>query len=119
MSHWHNDDALTLSANRTNMTSWFMDAAFGVHPDFKSHTGGNLMMGEGAIVSMSKKQKMNTQSSTEAKLVAADDCMGMIPWARPFLKAQGCHMKDNISFQDNQSTISLQKNGKSSSSKHT
>ena len=110
---------LTLSANDTNIITWFVDAAFAVHPDFKSHTGGNMTMGEGAVISISKKQKMNTQSSTEAELVAADDCMGMILWTRLFLEAQGYQVNDNILFQDNQSTILLQKNGKSSSSKRT
>ena len=49
---------LALSANGTNIITWFVDAAFAVHPDFKSHTGGTMTMGEGKMVLMSKKQKI-------------------------------------------------------------
>jgi hypothetical protein len=35
------------------------------------------------------------------------------------MKAQGYYVKDNVLFQDNKSSIILEKNGKASSSKHT
>jgi hypothetical protein len=35
------------------------------------------------------------------------------------MKAQGCGIKDNVLFQDNKSSILLEKNGKASSSKRT
>jgi hypothetical protein len=35
------------------------------------------------------------------------------------MKTQGYGIKDNILFQDNKSSILLEKNGKASSSKHT
>jgi hypothetical protein len=50
-----------------------MDAAFSVHPGFKNHTGGNMTYGQGTPMSMSRKQKLNTRSSTEAKLVGPGD----------------------------------------------
>jgi len=46
-----------------------VDASFAVHPDFKSHTGGVLTMGEGTLQGVTSKQKLNTRSSTEAELV--------------------------------------------------
>ena len=46
------DDSLTLH--------WFWDASFTVHEDFRSHTGGNLTAGAGAILSASQKQKLNS-----------------------------------------------------------
>ena len=48
---------------------WYTDAAYGVHEDRKSHTGGLMMIGKGALQTMSLKQKINTKSSTEAELV--------------------------------------------------
>ena len=38
---------------------WYIDAAFAVHPDFKSHTGVVMKLsgGKGAIISQSSKQK--------------------------------------------------------------
>jgi hypothetical protein len=51
--------------------------------------------------------------------VGADDFMPEICWTRYFMKAQGYDVKDNILFQDNNSSIILEKNGKASSSKRT
>jgi len=36
---------------------WHLDAAFAVHPGYKSHTGANLTFGRGSINSISAKQK--------------------------------------------------------------
>ena len=44
---------LTLSAEQLNIMKWFVDAAYAVHADFKSHTGMTMTMGQGAIMSMS------------------------------------------------------------------
>jgi hypothetical protein len=67
----------------------------------------------------STKQKLNTQSSTETDIMGADDFMPAICWARYFMKAQGYGVKDIVLFQDNKSSIILEKNGKSLSSKRT
>ena len=39
------------------------------------------------IVSVSKKQKLNTKSSTEAELVGTDDASSLILWTKIFLEA--------------------------------
>ena len=67
----------------------------------------------------STKQKLNTRSSTETEIVGADDFMPAICWTRYFMKAQGYDVQDNVLFQDNKSSILLEKNGKASSSKRT
>jgi hypothetical protein len=51
--------------------------------------------------------------------MGADDFMPAICWTRYFMKTQGCGVKDNVLFQDNKSSILLEKNGKASSSKRT
>jgi hypothetical protein len=51
--------------------------------------------------------------------VGADNFMPAICWTRYFMKAQGYDGKDNVLFQDNKSSILLEKNGKASSSKRT
>ena len=68
---------------------------------------------------MSTKQKINTRSSTEAKLVGVNDTMALILWTRLFIEAQGYTVNDNVVYQDNQSAILLENNGKRSSSKKT
>ena len=85
----------------------------------KSHSGAMMSMGQGAAISGSKKQKLNTKSSTESELVGVDYYMPMIIWVKYFLEAQGYIVSDNLLHQDNQSLIKLEQNGKASSGKHT
>ncbi len=67
----------------------------------------------------STKQKLNTKSSTESEIVGVDDCMPAVLWTRYFMEAQGYGVRENIVYQDNQSSILLEKNGRASSSKRT
>ena len=96
-----------------------MDASHQIHDDCKGHTGALLTLGAGAVLSSSNKQKINTKSSTESELVAVHDKSGDVLWTRHFLEAQGYTISENIIFQDNMSTLSLEKNGRLSSSKRT
>jgi len=47
-------------------------SSYAIHPDMKS------------TYTASFKQKLNTMSSTEAKLVAVDYTMGQVQWTRNF-----------------------------------
>ena len=94
-----------------------VNALFAVHPDFKSHTGATMTMGEGSFQSISKKQKLNTRSSTEAELVGVDDVMTQVLWTRLFLESIGYEINRNILYQDNKSAIILEENGKTSAGK--
>lgn len=62
---------------------------------------------------------MNTRSSTEAELVAADEVVGSMIWTKNFLEAQGYPLKANILFQDNQSAMLLETNGRASAGKRS
>jgi hypothetical protein len=99
----------------TGQLRWSVDASFAVHKDMRSHTGAVLSLGQGALMSMSLKQKINTKSST-------DDAMNFVEWIQLFVKQQvksinsdsvlkkiGC---DVVIEQDNTSTIQLENNGK-------
>jgi hypothetical protein len=108
---------LILSANGSGILKWWVDASFDVHQNMGGHSGGGLSLGCGFPIVSSTKQKLNTQNSTETKIVGADDFMPAICWTRYFMKAQGYGAKDNVLFQDNKSSIILEKNGKASSSK--
>jgi hypothetical protein len=80
----------------------------------KSHIGGVMSLGTGAVYSASKKQKLNTKSSTESELVGIDNIIPQALWTKSFMEAQG-YSTETIMAQDNQSTIPLADNGKASS----
>ena len=77
---------LKLRADNLQVVKWYVDASFAVHPDYRSHTGAVMTLGEGSIIAMSKKQKLNTRSSTEAELVGADNAVTMILWTGLFME---------------------------------
>ena len=112
------EDCLTLKADGTNALKWHADAAFAVHPDMKSHTGVTMTMGKGSIQSTSKKQKLNSGSSTEAELIATDDAVRPMSWTKQFPEAQG-HETNSTLHQDNKSAIQLEKNGRASAGKRS
>lgn len=110
---------LTLEANNLSIVKWWADAAFAVHHNFKSHTGATMSFGKGAVQAVSAKQKINTKSSTEAELAAADDTLSHLLQTKYFLEAQGYPSDQTILYQDNTSAILLERNGRSSSGKQT
>ena len=112
------NDVLTLSAKNLNVVKWWVDGSYAVHKDAKSQTGATMSMGSGAIYSSSQKQKMNTRSSTETELVAADDMLPQVLWTKYFLEEQGVPA-NHILYQDNTSAQRLETNGKMSSGKQT
>jgi hypothetical protein len=120
---------LVLGWDGTGQLLWSVDASFAIHKDMRSHTGAVLSLGQGALMSMSIKQKINTKSSTEAELVGVDDAMNFVEWIQLFVEQQiksinsdsalkkiGC---ETIIQQDNTSTIQLENNGQASSTKRT
>ncbi len=108
------DEYLILGADNLTMLKTWVDAPYGVHHDMKSHTGGVISLGRGALMCKSSKQKLNTKSSTVAELVGASDYLPNTIWARMFLNAQGYKIKETTLAQDNQSAIKLERNGRAS-----
>jgi hypothetical protein len=102
----------------TKMKTW-VDVSYGVHDDCRSHTGGAISFGWGVLLTKCQKQKLNTKSSTEAEIVGVSDYLPNMIWARMFLGEQGFILKENILYQDNQSAIKIEKNGKRSSGQKT
>jgi hypothetical protein len=79
----------------------FVDTAFAVHADTKSHTGRGISWGIGTLLSMCQKQKLNSKSSTEAKVIGVSDFLPNIIWAWMFLEQGGYVIDENILSQDN------------------
>mgnify|MGYP000184801625 CR=1 FL=1 len=85
----------------------------------RGHTDGGLSLGRGFPIVNSTKQKLNTRSSTKTEVVSVDNCMPVVLWTRCFMEAQGYGVRENIVYQDNQSAMLMENNGKASSSKRT
>ena len=110
---------LILSADSTNIVKWWINESYRIHPDARSQTGGTASLVKVSFISTSIKQRLNTRSSTETELVAADDLMPHLCWTNYFLECQGYNINSIITYQDNQSAILLENNGRASSYKRT
>jgi hypothetical protein len=105
---------LTISIDKMSIIKTWVDASYAIHNDMRSHTGGIIMMGKGALYTKSSKQKINVKSSTEAELVGASDFIPQTIWTNSFINAQGYEVLDSKLNQDNMSAMKMERNGSSS-----
>ena len=66
-----------------DLYTW-VDAAYAVHDDCKSHAGGAMPFGRCVFGTKSTKQKLNTKSSTEAEAVGVSDYLPSNIWTENF-----------------------------------
>ena len=85
----------------------------------KGHTGGTFSMGKGSVYSTSSAQKLVARSSTESELIGVHDVLPQVLWTIYFLRERGYPVADTMLYQDNKSSILLERNGQESSSKRT
>ena len=71
-----------------------------------------MSLGWGVLHAKSSKQKLNTKSLREAELVGMSGYISYNIWLVNFLKEQGYKIKENIIYQDNESTIRMKRNGR-------
>jgi hypothetical protein len=81
--------------------------------------GSLVTFGAGAVASSLNKQKCNTKSSTKTEIIALHDKLSDVIWMWYFVECQGYNIEECIIFQDHMSALSLEKNGRMSSSKRT
>ena len=108
------DDDRIMGADSLDTLYTWIDAAYAVHPNMRSHTGGCMSMGTGTMHARSSKQKLNTKSSTEAEVVGLSEYIPYSIWLVYFLQEQGFHLTTNHIHQDNQSAIKMETNGRKS-----
>jgi len=113
------DLVLTLEAHSILLLKWYIDAAFAIHADMRSHSGGMLTIGNGYSYGAFTRQRLNTKISTESEVVGVSDLLPQVIWTRNFLECQGYKVTELVVHQENQSAILLEKNGRGSSSKRT
>lgn len=110
---------LTLGGETISSMKAWVDVSYGVHSDCRSHTGGCISFGWGTLLTMCKKQKLNVKSSTEGEIVGVSDYLPNLIWGRMFIEEQGYKVEEKILYQDNQSAIRIETNGKMSSGQKT
>ena len=79
-----------------------------------------MTLGHGSVLSISAKQKINTKSSNEAKLVGVNDAMTFVMWMKHFFESQVRSINVNSPLkplgsdvtikQDNTNAIQLERN---------
>ena len=78
------------------------------------HTGCVMSMDIGVIHAKVSVQKLNTKSSTEAEIVGLSKYLPYNLWMMNFINAQSYEINNNILYQDNQSGMRMEKNGRNS-----
>ena len=76
----------------------FVDTAYAVYNDFRSHTGSATTLEYSVVCSMSLKQKINTNSSIYTELVGVSDYFPKLLCTKLFLEVQGVILRRNIVY---------------------
>eukprot|EP00804_Cyclotella_cryptica_P007797 CCRYP_001374-RA/>CCRYP_001374-RA protein AED:0.44 eAED:0.44 QI:0/0/0/1/0/0/3/0/308 len=105
---------LCLSVEDMGFVRWYVDASYVIHEDCKGHTGAMMTLGEGAVISMSRKQKR-----TQGAQLRRSSLAYTTPCQASCTPAMGYNVKNNMNYQNNKSSITLKKNGRTSASKCT
>ena len=74
-----------------------------------------MRLGKGDVISSSPKQKLNVKSSTEGGLLGAHYGLSVVLWIKHFVEVQGYTVEHNKLYQDKNSTILMENNGRASS----
>ena len=110
---------LILSIYKSGNIKWYVDTAFVVHKDMMINTGGFIAMKTWWAYVQSRKENLNTNNSTETDIFGVGDVLNKIISTQYSFKEQGFEIHDNVIYQDNQSAIKPENNGRQSSSKRT
>ena len=108
------DDLRKIGADSLRDLHVWIDAAHAVHENMRGHTGGTMSMGTGTLHSKSSKQKLNTRSTTESEVVGVSEYLPYDIWQVNFFKEQGYDVRNNYIYQDNESAMKLEINGRNS-----
>jgi hypothetical protein len=102
------EQAMVLHAQTTQNIRAYVDAAFALHNDSKSHTGVMVYVGETLVYVSSKKQKCMSKSLMEAELIGLTDNLGFIELFQEFVEFLiGKRVNTPIVFQDCSAVVML------------
>ena len=74
------DIALHLNADDLKVMHWWVDLSYGTHSDLKDHTGATIFIKKGCVTSISKKQNVNTTSSTISEIIGVQKSSPQVLW---------------------------------------
>jgi len=83
---WTEDYVMILLPYVEENITAYVDAAYALHSDSKSHTGVVIYVRETLVYVSSKKQKCMSKSPTEAELIGLTDNLGLIELFHEFLE---------------------------------
>ena len=92
--------------------SIYLDGAHAVHSDMKGHSGEFVTLGKGAVFSSATKQKYNSISSTETKIITIGEKLPKNIWFRYYRIKQGSSSMEDVILQDNQSAMLIHNHGR-------
>jgi hypothetical protein len=86
----------------------YIDAAYALHGDSKSHTGVVIYVGNTLVYVSSRKQKCMSKSPTEAELIALTDNLGLVELFQEFVDfVTKKTTKTPVIFQDCNAVVTL------------
>jgi hypothetical protein len=106
------DDVRVVAADDLCKLFTWVDASYVIRHDMRGHTGGATSFGTGIIHGKASKQRLNTKSSTKTEVVGASNYLPYNMWMQHFMEAQGYTLDENLYYQDNQSAMRMEKNGR-------
>jgi hypothetical protein len=102
------DRTLLLRTSKCNQIVAYIDTAYAVHPDSKSHSGVLIYVGDTLAYVSSKKQKCMSKSPTEAETIALSDNVGLVELFREFLEfITQSKIPAPVVYQDCSAVVSL------------
>ena len=105
----------TLKPSSLRILAW-VDASYAVHTDGRSHTGILIGLGghRGLVYFRSSEQRLDSDSSTYAELIAQHDAAHTIQWLSFLMEELGYSVSGDhvpIMYQDNRSAMQLAERG--------
>jgi hypothetical protein len=102
------DRKLILRTQRTGAVYAYVDAAYALHNDSKSHSGVVIYVGETLVYVSSKKQKCMSKSPSEAELIALTDNLRLVELFQEFMQfLTGMELPVPVIYQDCTAVVTL------------
>ena len=76
---------LIVRTDYLTLVKWYVDTSYTTHKYYKGHTGATMRLGKVDAVSMPKKQKLDTRSTTNTELVGIHDAILKMLWPTYFI----------------------------------